>query len=75
MSDTAATEKKPATFEELQQKYGQLAFTAGSLQYEIVQKQKDLNAYFDAMRDISLEAAALKAKEAPAEAPKLESVQ
>lgn len=69
------TEKKPRTIEELQNDFNQLSFLSGKLAYEIAQKEKDLQSYQTAMRDLSIEAAVLNeklAKEA-AEASKTES--
>ncbi len=58
---------KSKTFQELQNEFNQLSFRVGGLNYEIAQKQKDVEAYYKAMRDISIEAAVLREKEAKAE--------
>lgn len=47
----------------IQQEYGNLAFQAGNLQYEIVQKNKDLAILNNAMRDLNFEFIASKEAE------------
>lgn len=67
------TEAKLKTVDTLQQQYNQLAYHSGCLHYEITQKQKDLDSYLNAMRDLAIEAAKLKEAEAK-NAPKLQEV-
>lgn len=54
------TEVPAKTIESLKEQYDQLAYASGCLHYELVQKQKDLDAYLNAMRDLAIEAAKLK---------------
>lgn len=72
------SETKTRTFEDVQMEYSQLALRAGSLQYEIHVKSKDLEMLNDSMRKLNMEAAKLQAKavldQQKASEPKLEGV-
>lgn len=58
------TEEKPKRgTSEIQQEYQGLAFRAGNLQYEIVQKQSDLKLLNDTMRELSFEFVKVQAEE------------
>lgn len=62
-----AQEKAPRTFTDIQNEFGALCARAGHLQYQIFTFKKDLELINGQVRDLNLEAAALKAKEAAAE--------
>ena len=63
--------KKPRSIKELQLEFQQLSFKAGTLQYEIYSKNKDLEAMNSTLRDLSLEYISAKELE-DAEAKKSE---
>lgn len=58
-----AVETKERTYEEMLNDFNQLAYQSGKISYEIAQKIKDVDNFHNAMRDLSVKAAALKAKE------------
>lgn len=66
MTETNTTTR---TLETIQKEYGDLCFKAGSLQYQIVTFQKDLDITNNLIRDLNFEAAAViaKSKETPSE--------
>ena len=57
-------ETKPRTVASIEQEYHQSCLRAGHLQYQIDALSRDLSLLNDTMRDLNLEAADLKAKEA-----------
>lgn len=54
--------KKERSFDQIQQEFGALCARAGHLQYQIFTFEKDLDLINTQVRDLNLEAAALKAK-------------
>lgn len=56
-------EKKERTFDNIQQEFAALCARAGHLQYQIYTFETDLTLINKQVRDLNLEAAALKAKQ------------
>lgn len=76
------SEKVKRSIADIQQEYQNTCLRAGHLQYQISAFQKDLDIVNNQLRDLNLEAAAIKAEEdkaaaeaAPKEAPKLAAVE
>lgn len=57
-------EKKVRSMEEIQREYTDLCVKAGNLQYQIKVLSKDLDIINETMKDLNLEAGAVKAAEA-----------
>lgn len=55
---------KKRTSSDAQSEFQQLAFKSGTLNFEIVQKNKDLALYLDTMRNLSFEFTKLQNEEA-----------
>jgi hypothetical protein len=55
-------EKKERTLEEVKNEFNQLCFRAGSLQYEIAVKNKDLEMLNESLRNLNFEASKIQAK-------------
>lgn len=58
--------KSERTLEQIQNEFGQLCARAGHVQYQISVLEKDLGILNSSIRDLNLEAAAVKGKEEPA---------
>lgn len=65
--------KPPRTTQAIQQDYQNLAFRAGNLQYEIKEKNKDLDMINSSMRDLNFEFIAAKKTEDAVAAAKAET--
>lgn len=65
---TAASPTDARTVEQIQKEYTGLAMQSGQLQYQLFTFQKDLDMINGKMRDLNLEAAAVKGRQTAAAA-------
>lgn len=66
--DLPATTKQERTIDQIQQEYAALATKSGQLNYQVFVWKTDVELLNKQMRDLNFEAAAIKGKEAQANA-------